>query len=94
VIYKVMIASILLSLDQSYDNIKTIIILSLDNFKIISFSLYELLGRERPLLRDPGLKMSWSLSCAHVFKNNFKSNFKNIFKSITWNDSKPVISES
>jgi hypothetical protein len=28
----------LLSLDLSYDNIKTIIILSLDNIKIISFS--------------------------------------------------------
>ncbi len=40
VFYKVRIASILLSLDQSYDNIKTIIILSLDNIKIISFSPY------------------------------------------------------
>jgi hypothetical protein len=41
------------------------------------------------LLRDPGLKMSWSLSCAHMFKNNFKNNFK----SMTWNVPKPVISE-
>ncbi len=40
VIYKVRITSILLSLDQSHDNIKTIIILSLDNIKIISFSPY------------------------------------------------------
>ena len=37
--------------------------------------------------------MSWSLSQAHVFKNNFKSNFKNNFKSMTWNDMEPVISE-
>jgi hypothetical protein len=37
--------------------------------------------------------MSWSLSRAHVFKNNFKSNFKNNFKSMTWNDMEPVISE-
>jgi hypothetical protein len=89
VIYKVRIASIvLLSLDQSYDNIKTNMILFLDNIKIISFSPYQLLGRERPLLRDPGLKMSWSLSCAHMFKNNFKINFK----SMTWNEW-PVISE-
>jgi hypothetical protein len=29
-----------ISLDQLYDNIKTIIILSLDNFKIIYFSPY------------------------------------------------------
>jgi hypothetical protein len=82
----------LLGLDQSYDNIKTIIILSLDNFKIISFSPYQFLGRERPLQHDPGLKMSWSLSCAYVFKNNFKSNFKTNFKSMTWNDPWPVIS--
>ncbi len=40
VIYKVRIASILVSLDQLYDNIKPIIILSLDNIKITSFSLY------------------------------------------------------
>ncbi len=37
--------------------------------------------------------MPWSLSRAHVFKNNFKSNFKNNFKSMTWNDMEPVISE-
>ncbi len=37
--------------------------------------------------------MSWSLSQAHVFKNNFKSNFKNNFKSMTWNNMEPVISE-
>ncbi len=57
---KVRIASTPLSLDQSYDNIKTNIILVLDNMKIISFSPYYLLGRERLLLSDPGLKMSWS----------------------------------
>jgi hypothetical protein len=33
--------------------------------------------------------MSWSLSRAHVFKNNFKNNFK----SMTWNDMEPVISK-
>jgi hypothetical protein len=93
VIYKVRIVSILLSLDLLYDNIKTIMILSLDNIKITSFSPYQLLGRERPLLCDPGLKMSWSLSYSHTFKNNFKSNFKNIFKSMTWNNPWPVISE-
>ncbi len=37
---KVRIASTPLSLDQSYDNIKTKIILVLDNIKIISFSPY------------------------------------------------------
>jgi hypothetical protein len=37
--------------------------------------------------------MSWSLSRAHVFKNNFKSNFKNNFKSMTWKDMELVISE-
>ncbi len=37
--------------------------------------------------------MSWSLSQAHVFKNNFKSNFNNNFKSMTWNNMEPVISE-
>ncbi len=37
--------------------------------------------------------MPWSLSRAHVFKNNFMSNFKNNFKSMTWNDMEPVISE-
>jgi hypothetical protein len=37
--------------------------------------------------------MSWSLSGAHVFKNNFKSNFKNNFKSLMWNDMEPVISK-
>jgi hypothetical protein len=35
--------------------------------------------------------MPWSLSQAHVFKNNFKSNFKNNFKSMTWNNMEPVI---
>jgi hypothetical protein len=84
---------VLLGLDQSYDNIKTIIILSLDNSKNISLSLYQFLDRDSSLLRDPGSKMSWSLFQAHVFKNNFKSNFKNNFKSMTWNDMEPVISE-
>jgi hypothetical protein len=37
--------------------------------------------------------MPWSLSQAHVFKNNFKSNFKNNFKSMMWNNMEPVISE-
>ncbi len=37
--------------------------------------------------------MSWSLSRAHVFKNNFKTNFKNNFKSMTWMDMEQVISE-
>ncbi len=37
--------------------------------------------------------MSWSLSQAHVFKNNFKSNFKNNFKSKMWNNMESVISE-
>ncbi len=86
-IYKVKIASILLSLDQSYDNIKTNIILSLENINIISFSPYYFLGRERPLLRDPGSKMSWSY--AHMFKNNLKNNFN----SMTWNNPWPIISE-
>ncbi len=57
---KVRIASTPLSLDQLYDNIKTNVILVLDNIKSISFSPYLLLGRERLLLCDPGLKMSWS----------------------------------
>ncbi len=84
----------LLGLGSSYDNSKTIIILSLNNSKNISFSLYWFLGRDSLSLRDPGLKMSWSLSQAHVFKNNFKSNFKNNFKSsVTWNNMEPVISE-
>ena len=59
-IYKLKDREYALSLDLSYDNIKTNIILVFDNIKIISFSLYQLLGRERLLLRDPGLKMSWS----------------------------------
>ncbi len=83
----------LLFLGLSYNNSKTIIILSLDNSKNISYSLYQFPGRDSLSLRDPGLKMSWSLSRAHVFKNNFKSNFKNNFKSMTWNDIEPVISE-
>jgi hypothetical protein len=83
----------LLGLDLSYDNSKTIMILSLDNSKNISFSPYQFLGRNSLLLHDPGSKMSWSLSQAHVFKNDFKSNFKNNFKSMTWNDMEPVISE-
>jgi hypothetical protein len=37
--------------------------------------------------------MPWSLSQAHVFKNNFKSNSKNNFKSITLNNMEPVISK-
>jgi hypothetical protein len=82
-----------LGLDLSYDNSKTIMILSLDNSKNISFSPYCFLGRDSPLLRDPGSKMPWSLSQAHVFKNNFKSNFENNFKSMTWNNMEPVISE-
>jgi hypothetical protein len=36
--------------------------------------------------------MSWSLSRAHVFKNNLKSNFKNNVKSMMWNNMEPVIS--
>ena len=83
----------LLGLGLSYDNSKTLIILSLDNSKNISFSPYLFLGRDSPLLRDPGSKMSGSLSQAHVFKNNFKSNFNNNFKSMTWNNPWPVISE-
>ncbi len=83
----------LLGLGSSYDNSKTIIILSLDKSKNISLSPYQFLGRDNPLLRDLGSKMSWSLSRAHVFKNNFKRNFKNSFKSMTWNDMEPVISE-
>ncbi len=71
----------------------TIMILSLDNSKNISFSPYKFLGRDSPLLRDPGSKMPWSLSRAHVFKDNFKSNFKDNFKSMMWNDMEPVISE-
>ncbi len=59
-IYKLKDREYALSLDQSYDNIQTNIILVLDNIKIISFSPYQLLGRERHLLYDPGLKMSWS----------------------------------
>jgi hypothetical protein len=60
VIYKLKDREYALSLDQLYDNIKTNIILVLDNIKIISFSPYQILGRERHLLRDPGLKISWS----------------------------------
>ncbi len=82
----------LLGLDLSYDNSKTIMIF-LDNSKNISFSPYLFLGRDSPLLHDPGSKMPWSLSQAHVFKNNFNSNFKINFKSMTWNDMDPVISE-
>ena len=59
-IYKLKDCEYALSLDLSYDNIKTNIILVLDNTKNISFSPYLFLGRERLLLRDPGLKMSWS----------------------------------
>jgi hypothetical protein len=57
VIYKLKDHEYAFSLDQSYDNIKTNIILVFDNIKIISFSPYQLLGRERHLLRDPGLKI-------------------------------------
>jgi hypothetical protein len=60
----------LLGLDLSYDNFKTIMILSLDNSKNISFSPYKFLGRDSPSLPDPGSMMSWSLSRAHVFKNS------------------------
>jgi hypothetical protein len=81
----------LLSLDLSYDDSKTIMILSLDNSKNICFSPYYFLGRDSLLLRDPGSKMPWSLSQAHVFKNNFKSNFKNNFNSMTWNNMEPII---
>jgi hypothetical protein len=84
---------VILGLESSYDNSKTIIILSLDNSKNISFSPCLFLGRDSLSLRDPGSKMPWSLSCTHVFKNNFKSKFKNNFKSMTWNDMEPVISE-
>ena len=83
----------LLGVDLSYDNSLTIMILSLDKSKNISFSLYQFLGSDSPSLRDPGSKMPWSLSRAHVFKNNFKSNFKNNFKNMMWNNMEPIISE-
>ncbi len=76
-IYKVRIASILLSLDQSYDNIKTIIIVSLDKVKIISFSPYYLLGTSEgapcPLLPSNGaiwgiFVAKWDIMSDNSFK--------------------------
>jgi hypothetical protein len=47
--------------DQSCDNSKAV-----TKNKIMTFSPVLILGRDKLLLRDPGLKMSWSLSQAHA----------------------------